>query len=116
MPRKNTRKNKMRGGFFDTSSWGLPDTSSWGLPDTSSYTSALTSWNPLAKKEEEAVAITAYPTEGGKKKRRRRRMRGGAYTPNSSTYGANAGPYSGAHTARAQAWVGGKSRKKRRKH
>ena len=98
----------MRGGFFDT--W-MPDTSSW-MPDTS----ALTSWNPLATKKEEAVATTEFPTEGGRKKRRRRRMRGGAYTPNSSTYGANAGPYSGAHTARAQAWVGGKSRKKRRKH
>jgi hypothetical protein len=132
MTKKHTRKNKrMRGGEGEGSMFSgltsympsMPDTSSLTsyMPDTSSFTGLFSS------KKENVVTPTppipttttsSYPTEGGKKKRRRRRIRGGSYSPNSSSYGANAGPYSGPPTARAQAWVGGrkKSRKKRRKN
>lgn len=140
MTKKHTRKNKrMRGGEGGMfSGWSLPDTSSLTsyMPDTSSLTSLMPDTSSLtgifsSKKENvppasptptptpTATTSSSYPTEvGGKKKRRRRRIRGGSYSPNSSSYGANAGPYSGPPTARAQSWVGGrkKSRKKRRSH
>jgi len=114
MPRKSTRKNykKIRGGEDPQ-----PSSTSWfsmpSMPSFSTSMPSLPTWlgGPEKKTEE---TVTTYPTEGGKKKRRRR-IRGGSYSPNSSYYGSNAGPYSGSPTARAQAYVGGRTRRKKRR-
>jgi hypothetical protein len=119
MPRKYTKKNKkFRGGdepippqskaWYDFSDSVPAMPAMPAMPDL-----GLSSYNPFAAKKEENQV--AYPTEGGKKKRRRRRMRGGSYSPNSSSYGADASPYSGPPTARAQAWVGGRKATRKRR-
>ena len=124
MPRKSTRKNfkKIRGGdpdppspgmFSSLTSFSMPSMPSFSAPSFSMPSFSMPSFmgGPTEEKK------TEYPTEGGKNKRKRRKMRGGAYTSNSSTYGANAGSYSGSPTARAQAYVGGRrTRRKKSKY
>ncbi len=139
MPKRN-RKNKskrMRGGF-DMSSLN-PFGSSEGTTSTSSGTSWLgsltekaksatgsasgwfsstpttttPSYSPPAPAPPAANAPAANaPAYGG----RRRRMRGG-YSSNISTtnLAASAGSFSGS-TARAQAYVGGRTKKRCRRH
>ena len=126
MPRKYTKKNK-RGGDGETttppqSSSMFDSLTSMGSSLTSSVSgfgssisSGFGSLIPSFGKKEETVNTSAYPTEGGRRRRKRRRMRGGSYSPNSSFYGADASPYSGPPTARAQAWVGGRKSRKKRK-
>jgi hypothetical protein len=120
MPRKYTRKNKRKGGGDEpippqasSKAWYDFSDSVPAMPDLAMPDLGLSSYNPFAAKKEENQV--AYPTQGGKKKRKRRRMRGGSYSPNSSSYGADASPYSGPPTARAQAWVGGRKATRKRR-
>jgi hypothetical protein len=129
MARKYTKKNRRKGGsmfptttttsapasessWYDYSSY-IPSADSFSMPSFSMDSFSMDSLNPFGEKKQE----TAYSTQGGRRRRRRMRMRGGSYSPNSSFYGEDAGPYSGPPTARAQVWVGGRksTRKKRGK-
>jgi len=137
MPKRN-RKNKskrMRGGFdmgslnpFGSSTEGTSSTSSgtgWlgSLTEKAkSASGSATSWfssSPTTTTTTTAPAAPApapaSPVVGGKK-RKSKRMRGG-YSSNISTtnLAASAGSFSGS-TARAQAYVGGRTKKRCNKH
>jgi len=134
MPKGN-RKNKskrMRGGFdmsslnpFGSSTEGASSTgTSWlgSLTEKAKSASGSASgWFSSAPTTAPPAyppatsAPPAYPAYGGRK-RRSNRMRGG-YSSNISTtnLAASAGSFSGS-TARAQAYVGGRTKKRCRRH
>jgi hypothetical protein len=128
-------KNKATGltSGMSTSSWSPSSwssgmsTSSWNpfakkeTPSAStSYTpSASTSYTPSASTPSELSPPTTYTspttqTMGG----RRRAKRGGSYSANMSqtNLAATASPISGIQTVKAQTWVGGKTKRRRRRH
>ena len=104
---------------------------------SSSVSSSVSSLNPFAKKETTNTSTTNYETSstpittspttnyetsstptasyGGK---RRRVKRGGSYSANMSqtNLAATASPISGIQTVKAQTWVGGKTKRRRRRH
>ena len=122
MPKSHRKTRRRGGGIWDdlknkTNSW----TSGF---DTSSLTSGISSWNPFGKNETPPTTYssptptsTTYssPTAsyGGK---RRRVKRGGSYSANMSltNLAASASPVSGIQTVKAQTWVGGKTKRRRR--
>jgi hypothetical protein len=138
MPKRN-RKNKskrMRGGFdmgslnpFGSSTEGTSSGTGWlgsltekaksasgsatsWFSSTPTTTTTTTAPAPPAPASPPITTTTTYPGAGG----RRRRMRGG-YSNNISTtnLAASAGKFSGS-TARAQAYVGGRTKKRCHKH
>jgi len=133
MPKRN-KKNKskrMRGGFdmgslnpFGSSEGTTTGTgwfdsltekakSATGL--LSSATTPAPSYSPPAPSYSSPVPPPAYPGGGGRK-RKSNRMRGG-YSSNMSrtNLAASAGSFSGS-TARAQAYVGGRTKKRCHRH
>ena len=120
MPKSHRKKTRRGGGWFDdlkNKATGLTS----GL-STSSWTSGMSSLNPFAKKETTNTSTTNYETSstptasyGGK---RRRVKRGGSYSANMSqtNLAATASPISGIQTVKAQTWVGGKTKRRRRRH
>lgn len=135
MPKSHRKKTRRGGGWFDdlkSKASGLTSGMS-----SSSWTSSMSSLNPFAKKETpstsyipststpytppESSSPTTYTspttqTMGGK--RRRSVKRGGSYTSNMSqtNLAATASPVSGIQTVKAQTWVGGKTKRRRRRH
>ena len=137
MPKNNkSKRNKRRGGgmfdYFTGNSSGTSSSSSsepgwfdslkkkassatssasslWPGSTSSNTTSTYSSPTPAPA----PAPVTQYPTQGG---RRRRKMRGG-YSDNVSTtnLASSAAPFSGS-TARAQAYVGGKTKRRSHKH
>ena len=138
MPRKNSRRN-MKGGWdwpsgMDVSSgwnsftnWG---TGIWGKltgPDkTASYSSGTPSYSSGTPSYSSGTpsyssGTPSYNSEtvlGGKKRRNKsKKMRGGNFTDNTPTTGLayNAASFSG-ETARPNTWVGGKTKKRRKRN
>ena len=135
MPKSHRKKTRRGGGWFDdlkSKASGLTSGMS-----TSSWTSGMSSLNPFAKKETPSTSYTppastpytppessppttytspTTQTMGGK--RRRSVKRGGSYTSNMSqtNLAATASPVSGIQTVKAQTWVGGKTKRRRRRH
>lgn len=135
MPKSHRKKTRRGGGWFDdlkNKATGLTS----GL-STGSWTSGMSSLNPFAKKETTITSTTNYETSstpittspttnyetsstptasyGGKK---RCVKRGGSYSANMSqtNLAATASPISGIQTVKAQTWVGGKTKRRRRRH
>ena len=132
MPKRNkkNRSKRMRGGWPWDSASGTDSTSSSGTgwfdslkKNASSATGSTSGWfssatpTPApAPAPAPAPSDTPPPSVTGGKKRRSRRMRGG-YSDNISTnnLAASAGAFSGS-TARAQAYVGGRTKRRCHKH
>ena len=141
MPKRNkkNRSKRMRGGWPWDSASGTDSTSSSGTgwfdslkKNASSATGSTSGWfssatpttTTTSPTTPAATATTTTspsdtpppPSVTGGKKRRSRRMRGG-YSDNISTnnLAASAGAFSGS-TARAQAYVGGRTKRRCRKH
>ena len=120
MPRKN-RSKRMRGGM-----WPFSSTDASSSLSTSDISSSLTGMWEKAKTATSSAtgsasswlssspATTTLPTVGG---RRRRRRRGGGYSDNMSTtnLASRAASYTGS-TVRAQAYVGGRTKKNKQNH
>ena len=110
--RRHTRK--MRGGFWDSltksvSGWG----SSLSNPfkKSSTTTSTSTTYTPTTTT---TLSTTPPVTSGGRRRRRSKRYRGGFSASKSlNDVASYAASFTG-KTAQPQAWVGGKS--KRRRH
>jgi hypothetical protein len=113
----------MKGGFLE----GLSNSLSSGLSSLSNKAASLgdsikNTTTSMTNKLKSSMSSTSTPSSsysapprsyGGKK---RRSMRGGNFTDNTPTTGLafHAAPFSG-ETARPNTWVGGKTKKRRRK-
>jgi len=98
----------MKGGFWETLSNAWEKTKEGASNAYGSVTGAQTT------QSSSYIPSTSY---GGKKRRKtRRKMRGGNYSDNmsSSNLASNASPFTG-KTAEPHNWVGGKTRRHRRK-
>ena len=136
MPKSHKKKTRRGGGLWDdltnkaSSLTSGMSTSSWNpfAKKTSTTTSSTSSSVPAASSTSSSVPAASYTesssttstsptmqTMGGK---RRRIKRGGSYTANMSqtNLAATALPVSGIQTVKAQTWVGGKTKKRRRRH
>jgi hypothetical protein len=123
MPKRNRRSKRMRGGMWPfSSSDGTDSSSSSGdgwfgslKKNASSASGWLTSGSATPTTTTPSYTGNTASTYGGRK-RKSRRMRGG-YSDNVSltNLASRAAPYSG-ETARAQAYVGGRTRRRCHKH
>lgn len=122
MPRRHRhRRRTMKGGFLDDvsntlSGWGtsISEGASGLWQKTKDATSGLTGTTSDSSYTSTTTQPMTTSTYGGRT--RRRRMRGG-FKDNTPTTGlaAHAAPFSGP-TAQPHNWVGGKTRRHRRKH
>ena len=125
MPKKYSRRN-MRGGFdFNSitnslsSGWNSlsQNSKSWWEKLKSPTTSSTGSSYGSGSTGTTNYGSTGTTSYGGRKRRHRsKKMRGGNFTDNTPTTGLafHAAPFSG-ETARPNTWVGGKTRKRRRR-
>jgi len=116
MPRRNKRRT-MKGGFWDSLTQGFSDAWEKTKKATSdAYSSATGSTSNTYSTP--SLAPSTQPTSSGYMggKTKRRRMRGG-FKDNTPTTGlaAHAAPFSGP-TAQPHNWVGGRTRRRGRKH
>ena len=120
MPRRHRHRKTMKGGFLEDisntlSGWGSSisqsATSMWDKTKnatsnaTSSLSGSTTSYTPVQSQ----MTTSTY---GGKS--RRRRMRGGFKDNTPTGLATNAASFSG-QTAQPHNWVGGRTRRRRRK-
>lgn len=123
MPRRHRHRKTMKGGFLadisnTLSGWGSSisqgATSMWDKTKNaaSSATSSLSGSTASYTPTTQPMTTSTY---GGKS--RRRRMRGGTFKDNTPTTGlaAHAASFSG-QTAQPHNWVGGRTRRRGRKH